>query len=237
MEESEDGNNGNEVYQKEKMLSEKLKEELFGIYKNNIEFSITNFNSFVDKLINIYYEKRIPLIREYCLKNYNEEESKIKVEKENEKINSTSENLKRTIINEFESLFNNDLKELNNNIDEIFNTDDIDPNIKLIYNNIKNNEYSSDNIDKKLNETMTQYEETFRKYLLYKMKYKEELEIYNNRQNRKLNENIDSKKDFNDINNYLDNFKIDVKANSDYEKLKNLLNSLREFNINNPNNQ
>jgi len=65
------------------------------------------------------------------------------------------------------------------------------------------------------------------------MKYKEELEIQNLRQQQIINENIDSKKDYADINNYLNNFKIDVKANNDYKKLTNLAQSLKDYNLNN----
>ena len=61
------------------------------------------------------------------------------------------------------------------------------------------------------------------------MKYKEELEIYKLRQEQILNENIDSKKDYSDINNYLNNFKIDINANDNYKKFKNIIKEVSEY--------
>ena len=148
-------------------------------------------------------------------------------------MNETNLDIKRNIKVELEDAYNADIQELHNRIDEIFNTSNINRNIKSIYNSIKNNDYSNDKIKENLNISIKKYEETFRKYLLKKMKYKEELEIYNLRQQQIINESIDSKKDYSDINNYLNNFKIDVKANNDYKKLSSLVQSLKENNLNN----
>ena len=57
------------------------------------------------------------------------------------------------------------------------------------------------------------------------MKYKEELEVYNRRQEQILNENIDCKKEYNDINNYLNSFKIDNKEKEACKKLDDLIDS------------
>ena len=72
---------------------------------------------------------------------------------------------------------------------------------------------------------MNKFENVYKEYLLKKMKYEEEIEVYNKRQEQILNENIDCKKEYNDINNYLNTFKIDNKENNPITKLDNLIES------------
>ena len=110
-------------------------------------------------------------------------------------------------------------------IDEIFNMDGIDRNIKSIYNSINSDEYSVEKIKEKCQNSKNKFEEVFRQYLLTNMKYKEELEVYNRRQEQILNENIDCKKEYNDINNYLNSFKIDNKEKEACKKLDDLIDS------------
>ena len=243
MEELNNANNNNNYnynYQKEKKFKDKLKDEIIFLTRNNLKTSVDAFQGFVDKAFNYIYQKRVPLIKEFCAENVDAEESKKKaeekVEEENNKLNKAFSEIKKNIKNELEDKYNADIRELHKGIDEIFDTNNINKNIKKAYNDIKNNNYSSEKITENLDNSIKKYEETFRKYLLKKMKYKEELEIYNSRQQQILNENIDCKKDYNDINNYLNNFKIDVKANNDINKLNGLIQSVKEFNLNNMNN-
>ena len=224
-------------YQKEQKLKDRLKEEIIILTQNNLSTSVKKFQEFTDIACNIAFNKRVPLIKDYCGKNSKSEESKKiaeeRVVEENDKMNEANADIKRNIKIELEDVYNADIQELHNGIDEIFNTSNINRNIKSIYNSIKNNDYSNEKIKENLKNSIKKYEETFRKYLLKKMKYKEELEIQNLRQQQIINENIDSKKDYADINNYLNNFKIDVKANNDYKKLTNLAQSLKDYNLNN----
>ena len=118
-----------------------------------------------------------------------------------------------------------DLKKFQNGIDEIFNMDGIDRNIKSIYNSIKSDEYSVDKIKEKCENSKKKFEEVYKQYLLTNMKYKEELEVYNKRQEQILKENVDCKKEYNDINNYLNNFKIDNKEKDACKKLDDLIES------------
>ena len=127
---------------------------------------------------------------------------------------------------QFDAMFNEDLKKLQNGIDDIFNMDGINRNIKSIYNSINNNEYSVENINERYEKSVARFEEVYKQYLLKNMKYKEELEVYNKRQEQILNENIDCKKEYNDINNYLNSFKIDNKENEACNKLDDLIDSL-----------
>ena len=224
-------NNNNENYQQEKKLQYQLKDELIFITQNSLQNSINVFDSFIDKLINYYSNKRLPLIKEYCKNNLIEEEYKDREEQENKKIEEIRNNLKKLIKNDLEKSSNENTKDLISKIDEILDTSNLNRNIKKIYNQIKNNEFNSKKLDERLNETYTKFEDTFRIYLLKKMKYKEELEIYKSRKEQIINENIDTRKDYNDINNYLNNFQINVKSNNDYEKLKNIVQQVGEFNI------
>ena len=224
-------------YQKEQKLKDRLKEEIIILTQNNLSTSVKKFQEFTDMACNIAFSKRVPLIKDYCGKNSKSEESKKiaeeKVAEENDKMNEANLDIKRNIKIELEDAYNADIIKLHNGIDEIFNTNNINRNIKSIYNSIKNNNYNKIKIKENLNNSIKKYEETFRKYLLKKIKYKEELEIYNLRQQQIINENIDAKKDYSDINNYLNNFKIDVKANNDYKNLTSLAQSLKEYNLKN----
>ena len=103
--------------------------------------------------------------------------------------------------------------------------DGIDRNIKSIYNSIKSDEYSVDKIKEKCENSKKKFEEVYRQYLLTNMKYKEELEVYNKRQEQILKENVDCKKEYNDINNYLNNFKIFIKEKDACKKLDDLIES------------
>lgn len=223
--------NSNNKEQQEKKLQDQLKNELIFITQNNLQISINVFDDLVDKLINIYYDKRLPLIKEYRKNNLNEEESENIEEQKNKKIEEIRNNLKKLIQNDLEKSTNENTKELINKIDEILDTTNLNPNVKNIYNQIKNKEFRSQKLDERLNESYKKFEDTFRTYLSKKNKFKEELEIFNSRQEQIIKENIDAKKDYKDINNYLNNFQIDYKANDDYENIKNLVNEISDFNM------
>ena len=229
--EEQNSNINNNNYLKEKKFKEKLKEEILINMQKNLKNTFMVFDGFVDKLVKLYKEKNLPLIKEYCQKNLNEEKTEERLEQENKKINDTSENIKNLIKKDLENAGTEDIRDLRNKMSEIFDFSLLNPNIKIIYNQIKNNEFTSEKLDEKLNESIKQFEEVFKIYLLKKMKYKEELEIYNSRKEQIMNENIDTRKDYNDINNYLNNFQINVKSNNDYEKLKNIVQQVGEFNI------
>ena len=222
--------NKNAAYQKEEKLQNELQDEFIRITRNNLKNTMMKYEYFANKLIKSYSNKRLIILKEYCSKNLNEEQSKVKLKEENDKLNETLENIVNLIEKDLEKIYNDNINDFILKMNEIFDTGSIDVNILHIYNSIKNNEYSSQRINEHLNDAVKKYEEVFRNYLLKKMKYKEELEIYNLRQQQIINENIDSKKDYSDINNYLNNFKNNVNANNDYKKLSSLVQSIKEFN-------
>ena len=225
-------------YQKEKKLQYKLKDELIFITQKSLQNTIDKFDGFIDKLGNIYIQKKWPLFQEYCKKNLSKEESEQKEKEEKKKLEESLNNLKQLIKNDLENSCNDNTKDLINKIDEIFDISNLNPNIKKINNQIINNEYTSEKLDEVLNESMKKFEDTYKNYLLKKMKYKEELEIYNLRQAQILNDNIDSIKEYKDINNFINNYKIDSNnSNDDYKKLKNLTQTVSELNMKMMNNQ
>ena len=201
---------GNNIYEKEQKMKDKLKEELIYITQNNLKTAVNKYENFVEKLLNERFEKRKAEIYEYGKKKNAKESKKIKEKAENEilMMKGTDQYLKEMVKFEFDKIFNEDLKKLQEGIDDIFNMDGIDRNIKSIYNSINSDEYSVQKIKEKCENSKTKFEEIYRQYLLTNMKYKEELEVYNKRQEQILKENIDCKKEYNDINNYLNNFKI-----------------------------
>ena len=225
MEETDSNINNNKLYnyQKEIKFKDKLKEEILIKMQNNLNNSLLVFDGFIDKLAKLYQEKNLPLIQEYCKKNLSEEKTEERLKQENKKINDNSENIKKLIKKDLENGSNEDIKDLRNKMAEIFDFSLLNSNIKFVYNQIKNNEFTSEKLDEKLNESVKKFEEVFRIYLLKKMKYKEELEIYNCRQEQMMNENINVKQYYEDINNYLDNFKTDNNINNDYKKLKEII--------------
>ena len=95
---------------------------------------------------------------------------------------------------------------------------------------MKNKEFKREKIDSLLRESIQNFDKTYQIYLLKKMSYKEEFEIYKSRQSEMINENKDSKKEYNDINCYLINFKVDVNGNENYKKFKNLIQTIYEYN-------
>jgi hypothetical protein len=218
-------------YQQEKKLQQKLKEDLIFITQDNLQNTINIFDEFIEKLKNLYINKKWPLFQEYCKQNLNEEETKQKEEEESKKLDDALKNIRQLIKNDLENSSNENTKDLNNKIDKIFDIGKFNPQIKTLYNQIKNNEFTSDKLDELLYKKVKKFEETYRIYLLKRMKYKEELEIYKLRQEQILNENIDSKKDYSDINNYLNNFKIDINANDNYKKFKNIIKEVSEYNL------
>ena len=222
--------NKNAAYQKEEKLQNELQDEFIRITRNNLKNTMMKYEYFANKLIMSYSNKRLFILKEYWSKNLNEEQSKVKLKEENDKLNETLENIVNLIEKDLEKIYNDNINDFILKMNEIFDTGSIDVNILHIYNSIKNNEYSSQRISEHLNDAVKKYEEVFRNYLLKKMKYKEELEIYNLRQQQIINENIDSKKDYSDINNYLNNFKNNANANNDYKKLSSLVQSIKEFN-------
>ena len=228
--------NDSNIYEKEQKIQDKLKEELIFITQNNLKKAEEKYEEFTEQLLrNRFYKKRDQM-REYAAKISKnskklEKETESKKIKENLKgeqdiIRASSKYLKDMIKFQFDAMFNEDLKKLQNGIDDIFNMDGINRNIKSIYNSINNNEYSVENINERYEKSVARFEEVYKQYLLKKMKYKEELEVYNKRQEQILNENIDCKKEYNDINNYLNSFKIDNKENEACNKLDDLIDSL-----------
>ena len=210
MNESNISNNNMTIYEKEQKIQDKLKEELIYITQNNLKTVVNKYESFVDLLFEIRYKKRKEQIRELEKGKTAKESKKLKEKTKNEGLlmKGTEQYLKEMAKFEFDKIFNEDLKKFQNGIDEIFNMDGIDRNIKSIYNSIKSDEYSVDKIKEKCENSKKKFEEVYRQYLLTNMKYKEELEVYNKRQEQILKENVDCKKEYNDINNYLNNFKI-----------------------------
>jgi hypothetical protein len=202
--------NDSNIYEKEQKIQDKLKEELIFITQNNLKKAEEKYEEFTEQLLrNRFYKKRDQM-REYAAKISKnskklEKETESKKIKENLKgeqdiIRASSKYLKDMIKFQFDAMFNEDLKKLQNGIDDIFNMDGINRNIKSIYNSINNNEYSVENINERYEKSVSRFEEVYKQYLLKNMKYKEELEVYNKRQEQILNENIDCKKEYNDIN-------------------------------------
>ena len=218
---------GNNIYEKEQKMKDKLKEELIYITQNNLKTAVNKYENFVEKLLNERFEKRKAEIYEYGKKKNAKESKKIKEKAENEilMMKGTDQYLKEMVKFEFDKIFNEDLKKLQEGIDDIFNMDGIDRNIKSIYNSINSDEYSVQKIKEKCENSKMKFEEIYRQYLLTNMKYKEELEVYNKRQEQILKENVDCKKEYNDINNYLNNFKIDNKEKDACKKLDDLIES------------
>ena len=227
MNESNISNNNMTIYEKEQKIQDKLKEELIYITQNNLKTVVNKYESFVDLLFEIRYKKRKEQIRELEKGKTAKESKKLKEKTKNEGLlmKGTEQYLKEMAKFEFDKIFNEDLKKFQNGIDEIFNMDGIDRNIKSIYNSIKSDEYSVDKIKEKCENSKKKFEEVYRQYLLTNMKYKEELEVYNKRQEQILKENVDCKKEYNDINNYLNNFKIDIKEKDACKKLDDLIES------------
>ena len=211
--------NNSDIYEKEQKIQDKLKEELIFITQNNLKKAEEKYEEFTEQLLrNRFYKKRDQM-REYAAKisknskklQKETESKKIKenLKEEQDIIQASSIYLKDMIKFQFDTMFNEDLKKLQNGIDDIFNMDGINRNIKSIYNSINNNEYSVEKINERYEKSVERFEEVYKQYLLKKMKYKEELEVYNKRQEQILNENIDCKKEYKDINNYLNSFKTD----------------------------
>ena len=211
--------NDSNIYEKEQKIQDKLKEELIFITQNNLKKAEEKYEEFTEQLLrNRFYKKRDQM-REYAAK-ISKNSKKLQKETESKKIKDNLKGeqdiikasniyLKDMIKFQFDAMFNEDLKKLQNGIDDIFNMDGINRNINSIYNSINNDEYSVESINEKYEKSVARFEEVYKQYLLKKMKYKEELEVYNKRQEQILNENIDCKKEYNDINNYLNLFKKD----------------------------
>ena len=126
----EGANSNTYNYQKEKKLQYKLKDELIFITQKNLQNTIDKFDGFIDKLRNIYIQKKWPLFEEYCKKNLSEEESKEKEKEEKKKLEESLKNLKQLIRNDLENSCNENTKDLINKIDEIFDISNLNPNIK-----------------------------------------------------------------------------------------------------------
>ena len=215
------------IYDKEEKMKDKLKEELLYISENNLKKTVAKYEEFSDKLFQNRFQKRAREIRELEAKKDEKQSKQIKEKSahEAEMMKATEVFLKEGIKFEFDKIFNEDLKKLQDGIDDIFNMDGINRNIKSMYNSINNNDYSVEKIQENYSNAMNKFENVYKEYLLKKMKYEEEIEVYNKRQEQILNENIDCKKEYNDINNYLNTFKIDNKENNPITKLDNLIES------------
>ena len=215
------------IYDKEEKMKDKLKEELLYISQNNLKKTVAKYEEFSDKLFQNRFQKRAREIRELEAKKDEKQSKQIKEKSahEAEMMKATEVFLKEGIKFEFDKIFNEDLKKLQNGIDDIFNMDGINRNIKSMYNSINNNDYSVEKIQENYSNAMNKFENVYKEYLLKKLKYEEEIEVYNKRQEQLINENIDCKKEYNDINNYLNSFKIDNKENNPITKLDNLIES------------
>ena len=215
------------IYDKEEKMKDKLKEELLYISQNNLKKTVAKYEEFSDKLFQNRFQKRAREIRELEAKKDEKQSKQIKEKSahEAEMMKATEVFLKEGIKFEFDKIFNEDLKKLQNGIDDIFNMDGINRNIKSMYNSINNNDYSVEKIQENYSNAMNKFENVYKEYLLKKLKFEEEIEVYNKRQEQILNENIDCKKEYNDINNYLNTFKIDNKENNPITKLDNLIES------------
>ena len=228
--------NDSNIYEKEQKIQDKLKEELIFITQNNLKKAEKKYEEFTEQLLRNHFLKKRDQMREYAAK-ISKNSKKLQKETESKKIKDNLKGeqdiikasniyLKDMIKFQFDAMFNEDLKKLQNGIDDIFNMDGINRNINSIYNSINNDEYSVENINERYEKSVARFEEVYKQYLLKKMKYKEELEVYNKRQEQILNENIDCKKEYNDINNYLNSFKTDNKENEACNKLDELIDSL-----------
>jgi len=213
------------VYEQELKMKDKLKEELIYINQNNLKRVVAQYEEYTDNLLDNHFNKRVQEIRQLEMKKNSIESKKIKEksDREGQLMQATRLYVKEGIKFEFEKLFNESLRKLQDGIDDIFNMDGIDRNIKSIYNSIMNNEFSMEKINENHEKSMKKFEDLYKQYLIKNMKYKEELQIYNKRQEQILNENVDCKKDYNDINNYLNNFKVDNKEKDSLKKLDNLV--------------
>ena len=225
MNESNISNNDMTIYEQELKLKDKLKEELIYINQNNLKRVVAQYEEYTDNLLDNHFNKRVQEIRQLEMKKNSIESKKIKEKSDHEGqlMQATRLYVKEGIKFEFEKLFNDSLRKLQDGIDDVFNMDGIDRNIKSIYNSIMNNEFSVEKINENHEKSIKKFEELYKQYLIKNMKYKEELQIYNKRQEQILNENIDCKKDYNDINNYLNNFKVDNKEKESLKKLDNLV--------------
>ena len=204
----------NTNYEKEQKIKDKLKEEMVYITQNNLKKSVEKYEEFVDKLFEKQFYKKRDQIRDLAAKKSKESiESKKLIDKtknEQQVMQESNKYMKDMIKIKFEKMFNEELKKFQEGIDEIFSTEGIDKNIKSIYKDINSDEYDVEKIKEDKEKNIKKFEEVYQDYLLTKMQYQEELEICNRRNEQKLKENIDYKKEYKDINNYLDNFKIDV---------------------------
>ena len=225
-----------DIYEKEHKIRDQLKEELVFIIQNNLKNTVEKYEQFTEMLLAYRFTKKREQMRELAAKipkkgekpRNDKESKKIKANLENEQINlqESSKYIKENIQNHFDKIFNEDLKKLQNGIDEIFNTDGINKNVKNIYHAIKNDDYSVEKINENHKKTMEKFEEVYQEYLLKNLKYKEELAVYNKRQEQIQKENIDIKKEYNDINNFLDNFQVDNKEKEKLRRLDELIDSL-----------
>ena len=225
-----------DIYEKEHKIRDQLKEELVFIIQNNLKNTVEKYEQFTEMLLAYRFAKKREQMRELAAKipkkgekpRNDKESKKIKENLENEQINlqESSKYIKENIQNHFDKIFNEDLKKLQNGIDEIFNTDGINKNVKNIYHAIKNDDYSVEKINENHKKTMEKFEEVYQQYLLKNLKYKEELAVYNKRQEQIQKENIDIKKEYNDIINFLDNFQVDNKEKEKLRRLDELIDSL-----------
>lgn len=220
----------NTNYEKEQKIKDKLKEEMVYITQNNLKKSVEKYEEFVDKLFEKQFYKKMDQIRDLAAKKSKESiESKKLIDKtknEQQVMQESNKYMKDMIKIKFEKMFNEELKKFQEGIDEIFSTEGIDKNIKSIYKDINSDEYDVEKIKEDKEKNIKKFEEVYQDYLLTKMQYQEELEIYNRRNEQKLKENIDYKKEYKDINNYLDNFKIDDKEREQIRRLDDLIDSL-----------
>jgi hypothetical protein len=226
-----------DIYEKEHKIRDQLKEELLFITQNNLKNTVETYEKFTDQILNHYFNKKLDQMREIAA-NIPKKEKKPRVDNESKKIkeNLTNETkslqdsnnyMKEKIKEYFDQMFNENLKKLQNGIDELFDTDGINKNVKSVYQSLINEDFSVEKINENHAKIMKKFEDVYQQYLLKNLKYKEELAVYNKRQEQKLNENIDVKKEFNDINNYLNNFKFNNKKEKEMLKeLDNLLDSL-----------
>ena len=183
---------------------------------DNAKFFVSRYENIVKKAMKRYYNN--------LLMRFNEDNSSFKEKKleDNEKLSAYADLVNKNIKNRIEKNFDKDVRLIKDGINEILNFNKLDEHSQLVINNIKNGNYSIENIKKEAESFQEKFEKKQEEYLLKKMKYKELLEI-NKLREKRMKEGKFVKKEFDELNNYLDNFSVEENYNGNYQKLKNFL--------------
>ena len=98
-------------YQQEQKLEYKIKDELIFITQDNLQNSIIIFDEFIEKIRNLYKNKKWPLFQEYCKNNLNEEETIQKEKEENKKLDDALKSIRLLIKSDLENSSNENTKD------------------------------------------------------------------------------------------------------------------------------